>query len=87
MYLASGKVLQMFDLPSSRFAFIPLAVMGGLAFAARQWKLHNSRRLFVVPAVTLAAHALASVHLLEALSELAGRELRASIREEDQAPR
>jgi len=47
VYMASGKVLQMFDMASSRFAYIPLAVMCSLAFAARQLKMRNSRRLLL----------------------------------------
>ncbi len=58
VYMGGGKVLQMFDLASSRFAYIPLAVMCGLAFTARQWKLRNSRRLLLGLAVIVGYIAL-----------------------------
>ena len=58
VYMGSGKVLQMFDMASSRFAYIPLAVMFGLAFAVRQWKLHNLRRLLLGLAVIVGYIAL-----------------------------
>ncbi len=58
VYMASGKVLQMFDLPSSRFAYIPLAVLCSLAYAARQLKLRNLRRLLLGLAVMVGYIAL-----------------------------
>jgi hypothetical protein len=58
VYVDSGKALLTLAMASFRFAYTPLAVVYGLAFAARQWKLSNWRRLLLGLAVVLAYSAL-----------------------------